>query len=191
MKVYNYILLFMLSGLILSCSTVKVTTDQDKTTDFSQFKTYSFLGWQEDSDKILSDFDKKRLHDAFKEELVKRNLNYVEKGGDMAISLFIVVSKETSTTAYTNYYGSSFGGRYGRYNRYGYGWGSGYATTTFSENDYLKGTLVMDVFDEQSGDQIWQAIGIGTIQEDPEKREKSIPKTIAALMKKFPITPLE
>ena len=71
-------------------------------------------------------------------------------------------------------------------NEYGGGWG-GSSTTSYSENDYLKGTLVMDAFDEESGEQIWQGVAKATVQEKPEKREKSIPKTIAALMKKFPV----
>jgi hypothetical protein len=93
------------------------------------------------------------------------------------------VTQESSTTAYTNYYGGS-GYRYGRRGR---GWGNGYSTTTFTENDYLKGTLVMDVFDGESQELIWQAVATGTIKEKPEKREKSIPKTVSKLMKKFPI----
>ncbi len=177
-----------LCALMLSCSSVKVTTDSSKTTDFSNFKTFSFLGWQNESVKILNEFDKTRLRDAFKAEFQKRNLTMVESGGDMAISLYIVVTKETSVTAYTNHYGGAgYGGRYRRGGYYGgYGWG-GSSTTTYSENDYLKGTLVMDVFDETSGDQIWQGIATGTISEKPEKREKSIPKSVAALMNKFPV----
>ena len=49
----------------------------------------------------------------------------------------------------------------------------------------------MDVFDEASGDQIWQAVAAKTITENPDKREKSIPKVVAALMKEFPIEPVE
>ena len=55
----------------------------------------------------------------------------------------------------------------------------------------MKGTMVMDVFDEKSGDQIWQGVAAGTVPEKPEKREKSIPKTVAALMKKFPVNASE
>jgi len=183
MKIGSLGFIVLVGGLLLNCSSIKVTSDSEKTTDFSQYKTYSFLGWQNDSDKIMNDFDKKRMHDAFKSEFQSRNLKFVEKGGDMSISLFIVINKETSVTAYTNYYG---GGGYGRYRRYGGGWG-GSTSTSYSENDYLKGTLVMDAFDEQSGEQIWQGVAAGTVQEKPEKREKSIPKTVAALMKKFPV----
>lgn len=183
MKHFTILLITILGAFLLNCSSVKVTTDSEKSTDFNQYKSYSFLGWQNDSDKILNDFDKKRMRDAFKEEFKNRNLKFQESGGDMTISLFIVVSKETSITSYTNYYG---GGGYGRYRRYGGGWG-GSASTSYSENDYLKGTMVMDVFDEKSGDQIWQGVATKTVEEKPEKRDKSIPYTIKALMKKFPI----
>jgi len=184
----NYLIPVLSLALILSsCSSVKVTTDQAKDADFSQYKTYSFLGWQKDSDKIMNDMDKTRMHDAFKKEFAVRGLEYVSEGADMAISLYLVVNQETSTTAYTNYYG----GYGGRYSRYGSGWGGGYASTTYSESDYLKGTLVMDTFDEKSGKQVWQGIATSTVQENPQKREKSIPLNVAALMKEFPIAPKE
>ena len=189
-KIYVFPVL-LLAIFLSSCASVKVTSDQGKDTDFSLYKTYSFLGWQDNSDAIINDFDKKRLHDAFKTELESRGLQLVSEGADMAISLYFVVSQETSTTAYTNYNG----GYGGRYSRYGYGWGGGYgggsSSTTYTENDYLKGTLVMDVFDEKSGQEIWQGIATGTIQEKPEKREKSIPRGVSSLMKKFPIAPVE
>lgn len=187
MKNLTYAIALLFTGLFLSCSSVKVTTDSEKSTDFSKYKTFSFLGWQKDSDKILNDFDKRRMRDAFKAEFQKRELKFVESGGDMAIQLYLVVSQEKSVTAYTNHYG---GGGYGRYRRYGgYGWGS--STTSYSENDYLKGTMVMDVFDEASGDQIWQGVAVKTVEEKPEKREKSIPYAVSALMKKFPIKPVK
>lgn len=168
---------------IVSCSPVKVLTDQDATVDFSNYNTYNFLGWQDNSDKILSDMDKKRIHEAFKREFEARGLQLVEADGEMAVSLFIVVDSKTSITAYTDYSMNRIGGYY-RYNR---GWGHGYATTSYSQNDYLEGTLVVDVFDGTTKKQVWQGIATGTINENPQKREKSIPKKIAALMKKFPV----
>jgi len=179
------ILPVLVAILLSSCSTVKVVTDMDKSIDFSKYETYSFLGWQDNSDKILSDFDQKRLRDAFKSEFKSRGLEYVEENGDMAVSLFIVVDQKTSTTAYTNYYG---GGGYG-YGRYRGGWGGGYASTSYSESDYMEGTLVLDVFDGQSKDQVWQGIATGTVAENPERREKSIPKSVSELMSKFPVQP--
>ena len=101
----------------------------------------------------------------------------------MDITLFIVVDQKTSVTAYTNYYGGGYGG----YHRYGGGWGGGYANTTYSENDYLEGTLVMDVFDGESKKQIWQGVARKTVTENPQKRSENIPKAIGLLMNKFPV----
>ena len=91
--------LFFLSSVMLtllstSCSSVKVVTDIDKTVDFTKFNTYSFLGWEKNSDASLSEFDKKRIKDSFRTELKARGLNYVEENGDMEISLFIVVDQK-------------------------------------------------------------------------------------------------
>ena len=174
---------------IVSCSSVKVTSDYEKTTDFSKYKTATFLGWQEEINNVIGELDQNRFRDAFKAELAKRSIDIVDEGGDMAIVLFVVSDQKTSTTAYTNYYGGGRG--YGRYHRGGRGWGAGYSSTTYSENDYTQGTMVVDVYDNTSGDMVWQGVGTGTVQEKPEKREKSIPKGVAAIMKEFPIAPTE
>ena len=165
----------------------KVKVDYDKEVDFSKYKTYTFLGWQDDIDKVLNDFDKKRIKDAFKEQMDMRNLEQMESGGDMTLTLYLVIDQKTSITGYTNYYGGAGRG----YRRGGWGWGAGHSTTNYTENDYLEGTMVLDMFDGESKDQIWQAVGVGTVQEKPEKREKSIPKSVNKLMKKFPIKPVK
>ena len=165
----------------------KVKVDLDKTIDFSKYKTYKFLGWQDDIDQKVNDFDKKRLRDAFKNEMDIRNLEMAEDNADIAISMYLVIDQKTSITGYTNYTGGVGGG----YRRGGWGWGMGSSTTSYSENDYLEGTMVVDVYDTESKNLIWQATGVGTVTEKPEKREKSIPKTVSKMMKKFPIQPVK
>ena len=184
--------LFLLTlGLILIFSAnllaQKVKVDFDKEVDFSKYKTYTFLTWQDDIDQLMNDFDKKRIRDAFKEQMDMRELEMVESGADMTLSLYLVIDQKTSVTGYTNYYGGAGMG----YRRGGMGWGMGHSTTNYTENDYLEGTMVLDVFDGKSKDQIWQAVGVGTVTEKPEKREKSIPKSVKKLMKKFPIEPVK
>lgn len=163
----------------------KVTADLDKSADFTKYSNYKFLGWQDDSDKLINELDQRRIRDAFKSELSARALTYDENSTDIAISLFFVTENKTSTTAYTDYYG----GGYGRYRRGAWGWGGGYANTTYTENDYVQGTLVMDVYDEEAGSLIWQGVISGAVNDNPQKREKSIPKAIRKLMKKYPVKP--
>ena len=179
-------LIINLGLLLISSYSIaqKVNTDYDKKADFTAYTSVSFLGWQDDI--TLNDFDKKRYTDAFKEEFEKRKLTLVESGADMTIALYVVVAQKTSTTAYTNYYGGGAGRGYRRGGRGG--WGGGSSSTSYSESDYLEGTLVMDLFDGESKEQIWQAVATKTVSEKPEKREKSIPKGVKKIMKKFPIS---
>jgi hypothetical protein len=185
MKIFRTLTLGLFFGILASCSSVKVVTDMDQSVDFSKYSTYSFLGWQANSDEILNDFDRKRIRDAFIKEFEARGMTYTAENGDVDVSLFIVVDQKTTTTAYTNYYGGMYGGYY----RYRGGWGYGHASTTYSESDYLEGTLVMDVFDGESKKQVWQGVATSTVTENPEKREKTIPAKIGALMDKFPVQP--
>jgi hypothetical protein len=178
------ILTFFLAS---SCSTLKVTSDFDSTTDFSGYKTYSYLGWSDDSEKILNRFDKERIEKAFAEEFGKRGMSYVEEGGDIMVSLFIVVDQKTATTAYTDYYGGYGGYRYSM----PWGWGGGYSTTRYHEYDYLFGTLVCDVFDSKEKALIWQGVGAGTVNEDPQKRERNIPLAVAKIMAQYPVKPVK
>jgi len=174
------VLMFLVCLMILPQAMSQVKSDYDKSTDFSQYQTYSFEGWEKNSDQILTEFDKKRITDALKEEFASRGMSLVESNGDAAITLFIVVDQKTSTTAYTNYNGGlGYGGRWG--------WGMGSATTTYSENDYNEGTLVVDMYDGEEKNLVWQGVLTTVVNEKPEKREKSIPKKMKKLMKSYPV----
>lgn len=191
MKYQNIILL--LSFIFLgACSSITVKSDYDKEADFSKYKTFEYYGWAEESDKILNRFDKERIESAFGDEFDKRGLKYVKDGGDMVVSLYIVVDQKTSTTAHTNHnnmggYGYGGGGWYGGYG----GMGMGSSTTTYSESDYLVGTLVVDIFDKAEKKMIWQSVGSKTVDDNPNTREKNSGKVAAAIMKPFPIKPIK
>ena len=87
--------------LVSGCSSIKVISDKDSTVDFSQFKTFEYFGWADESDKILNRFDKERIEKAFGIEFGKRGLTYVDSGGDVIVTLFIVAEQKTKTTATT------------------------------------------------------------------------------------------
>ena len=177
-------------ALSFSATAQSVTYDYDKDTDFSQFKTYSFGGWQDDSDKVINDIDKTRLLQSFKSQFTQRGMEYVLADADVYVTLYIVVDNKTSTTAYTNYQGMGgvgmYGYGYGMGFRPGWGWGSGYATTTYSEDDYQEGTLVVDVYDTKTKKLVWQASAQQVVK-SAQKRAKSIPKAVTKIMKKYPV----
>jgi hypothetical protein len=182
--------IIIIALFINSCSSLKTNYDYDKSVDFSQYESFEYYGWAENSDNILNDLEKKRIEGAFAEEFFKRGLELVRNDGDMVVSLFIVVDQKTSKTAYTNHYGGGpymYGAGWGWYG--GYGAYGGMSTTTYTESDYLEGTLIVDVFDKESKKLIWQGTAQKVIEENPQKRAQNIPKVAAALMRKFPIEP--
>lgn len=186
----NQVLTLIVVLILASCSGIQVTSDYDKSVDFSKFKTYSYFGWTEESDQILNRFDKERIENAFGAEFDKRNLKFVEKNGDIIVSLFIVVEQKTSKTAYTNHFNTGGLGYYDYDYGYDVGWGGmgmGTSTTRFQETDYEVGTLVCDVFSSEAKKLVWQGIGKGTVDDNPQSNDKGIPKAVAAIMKEFPI----
>ena len=184
-------ILFISIALLVfsSCSSVKFTADYDGDVDFTKFKTLSYYGWTEESDKILNKFEKERIEKAFGDEFEKRGFTLAERDGDIIVSLFIVVDQKKGATAYTNHYGG--GGPYGYYGGYGYGagwgWGMGYSSTSYSEYDYYVGTLVCDIFDSKTKKLIWQGVVTGEIDDNPKTREKNTPRVVKELMKKYPV----
>ena len=187
------ILFFSLAAIMIvsSCSSLTVTSDYDKSVDFTQYKTYSYYGWADNSDKILTPFDKERIEKAFADEFNKRGLSFQKEGGDIVVALYIVTEQKQQTTATTTGVGGMYGG-YGGYYGYGpgWGWGGGMASTTYDTYDYTVGTLVCDVFDAKEKKLVWEGVGQGTVDDNPQSREENTPKTIAKIMAQYPVQPI-
>lgn len=187
--------LFGLAGLIFllnACSGVKVTSDYDKTVDFTKYKTYEYYGWSQDSDKLLNRFDKERIEKAFGDEFTKRGMKYVKSGGDLIVTLYIVTEQKQQTTATTTGVGGTYGGYgYGGYAGYGpgWGWGGGMATTSYNTYNYTDGTLVIDVYDAAEKKLVWESAGVKTINESTNGREERIANSVKQIMKPYPVAP--
>lgn len=188
------LILGMVFLLFNSCSSIKVMSDFDESVDFSQYKTYEFHGWAKESDKLINDYDKRRIQSAFANEFAKRGLKYQPLGGgDLVVSLFIVIEQRSRTTAHTNYMGApGYGGFYGGLYGYGpgWGWGVGY-TTTIDTYEYGVGTLVCDVYDKKEEKLIWEGVANATVDGNSASRDKGIPKAVAAIMATYPVPVLE
>jgi hypothetical protein len=181
-------ILTMAALFLYGCSGITVTSDVDKSVDFSQFKTFEFYGWAKNSDKLLNDIDKRRIETAFGDEFKKRGLTYVEEGGDLVVALYIVTEQKQETTATTTGIGMGYGGYYGYGPRWG--WGGGMATTTYNTYDYTVGTLICDVFHKADEKLIWEGTGSGTVDSDPSSRDENIPKAVAKIMSNYPVPPI-
>ncbi len=182
---------FIILLLFSSCTGVKISNNRDKTVDFEEFKTYSFFSWDKQNDEVVNEYDKLTILGAIKNEMNKRGYKYVEEGGDLIISVFVIVQEETSYQAYNHHFGG--GWNYGYAGYYGYGWGVGYVGPAYNptvvSTSYNKGTLIIDIFRHSDKVQIWQGIASGEVTDNLNKRDRRLPMTISQVFRRFPVTP--
>jgi hypothetical protein len=70
---------------------------------------------------------------------------------------------------------------------YGYrGWGGGMGTATTTVNEYLVGTLVVDIFDGKSKNLVWRGIAQDELSDKADKNAKKRAKAMEKLFKDFP-----
>lgn len=185
--IFSIIIAFAFS----SCST-KITSHKDTEIDISKSKTYSFYGWTEVNDMV--EVDKIAIEKSIANELQSRGLTYKETGGDLIISFILVIDKGSTTNRYSTYYGH---GPYGFYQP-SWGWGMGYGYNQMSnsgvpypENSFLKGTLVIDVFDINTKKLAWQGVVSKAIDTENKnknkKRSENRDKLAKKVMKTFPM----
>lgn len=173
--------------LLASCSSLKISSDHDSSVDFTQYKTYSFYGWVDDSDQDISVFDKKRIEKAFKDEFDSRHLTYKAEGGDIIVALYIVANTKTKTSATTVSVGVGYGGYYG-YGP-GWGWGNGYSSTAINDYNYTEGTLICDVYDKAKEELIWEGVATRSMERPIQDKDKMVNYVVKQLMSRYPIPP--
>jgi hypothetical protein len=162
-----------------SCTSVKVTTDYDKSVDFSKYKTYTIYKLTTNGESI-SDLNKDRIINAIKAEMARKGFTEAETDPDLLVHATTALISKKNVTATTNYY------RYNSYYR-PYSWGPNYGgTVTYNEYNYKEGTLIIDILDANSKKLIWQGIGDKEIDKPSKDIDKKINEAVAGIMDDFP-----
>jgi len=190
MRTISFLFLLVFGLMISSCSTVKVTASKDEKADFDTPKTFSMYPWDRQNDSIVSPIDKQTINNAIKEEMTSRGYKYVETGGDLTISVFVILNRKTAVTAYTDHYGPGY-----YYSPYVYGpyypYGGGYSRTTYEQHDYIEGTLLIDVLNTKEKKVIWQGKAVGEVKPHVADRSKNLNSTIHKMFTLYPKKPLK
>lgn len=167
--------------VLFGCSDLKVTSDYDKEVNFDDYDSFLILPWIQ-GDTLINRFDKARVVNAVKTQMMNHGHAYDETTPKLVVSLFLKLDNRTTTTAYTGHYG---GYGYG-YGYPGWGWGGGMSSTTYSDYHYTVGALVIDVYDAKTKNLVWQGVGAGTVDDNPQSREQRVPRNISSIFKKYP-----
>jgi hypothetical protein len=146
-----------------------VKTDYDRTTDFSQYKTYSWEKVQT-QDPLWVD----RIKSAVNAEMSTKGFVEVASGGDVSV---IAVEMTTTQRSLNTFYDGLGGG-------WRFGGGFGDATTTV--DTYKVGTLVVDLFDAKTKKLMWRGSASDTLSDKSDKNIKNLDKGVQKLFDHFP-----
>ncbi len=163
--------------LLAACSSIKVTSDYDGNVDFSKYKTYEFTN--EAKAFPIQELDRARVLAAIEREMAAKGFTKSESSPDILIDLQMKLEqKQTATATNTGGYGA-----------YRYGWGGGYGGTTHvNVENYVDGTLFINMVDRSTEKLVWQGRGTKTLAENPsaEKKEQNINYGIKQIYTQYP-----
>ena len=159
----------LLSFLLVSCISVRVSSDYDKSIDFAKYKTYAF--YKKGIDELeINDLDKRRIMDAIKNQLENKGMTF-SKTPDIYVNLLI-----TNRDKAQIYLG----------NPYYFGWYSyPYWDRSFVEN-YRESSLFIDIIDSEKKQLVWQGKGTRIVPENISEKAKVIDQTIQNIMTRYP-----
>src|SRR5690606_40369597 len=114
MKFYTFLLMIVAGIFLNSCSTVRVTYDYDRATDFNTYKTYNFH--QKGIDKLeLNDLDKRRILNAIDAQMTAKGFAKTDASPDLYIN--VLASSKEKINIDNGYYGGYWGPYYGEIGR--------------------------------------------------------------------------
>lgn len=180
MKFFVRVLLMLTVTLSLAgcASGPKVTSDYDSSANFSAYRSFGFyqpLGTDQAGYESLVT---QTLKSAVRQEMESRGYTYAETGADLLVNFNAHLAQKTDvsqTPATPMYYG---------YRRGFYGGWGGYETRV---DQYVEGTLNIDMVDAQRKQLVWEGVAVGRVtKKTQEDRSAAIRAAVAEIFAKYP-----
>jgi len=187
MKLLKVSLSVAFFGLLLACSSVTVSTDHDKNTDFVNLKTYQWIAETTVTNKSMIKVDAimdARIRNTINKQLALQGYKEVKGTADLHLNYSVLAEDKTDIRTYQTYGGYS--ARWGYRGGYGYRGMGGYSDTVVRQ--YKSGTLVIDFVDPKTNKLIWRGLGSERIpsERNPENMDKLVSEVVESVLKKFP-----
>ena len=175
MKKISFLILAM--SFIMSCDSIRVTSDFNENIEFSDLKTYAFS--KKGIDKVkMNDIDKKRILKAIDIELYNKGFRKSSIEPDFIINFFTQTNQKVDFYPSNNYYGYAV--PYGGMGVYAGSW-------YLNSFKYNEGVLFIDIVDNNKNELVWQGIGKGYIYTDnADKKSEKIKAMVNKILLQFP-----
>lgn len=167
------IMILLVIVCVLSCSTVRVNYDFDKTVDFTNYSTYNYYPEMQTG---LSDLDSKRLFNAIDSTMQMRGILLSEEP-----DFYINIQSESFATPNNSTVGVGVGGTSGNV-------GGGVSIGVPLGGSNLEREIIFDLVDSQKDALFWQAISLSNFSENnsPGTRERKLNEIVTKVFSKYP-----
>jgi hypothetical protein len=184
MRIARALLVCAAAGTFLACSSSRVQTDFDRNADFSAYSTFAWYealannGPPQGPSQIVDG----RIRRAIAENLQAKGLGLVESGEpDLTVTYY--ASLNSQLQFHTTGWGYGTGWGWGPYWSYGYGFWSGWTTTTV--HTYHEGTIIVDIIDRAENQLVWRGVTTRVLGKNSHSDEK-IDQAMAKVFADFP-----
>jgi hypothetical protein len=175
--------IFLISGLLSSCSSIIVSHDYDHNAPFSQYSNYALIPKdpsREADPRANNDLLNNTFNSAISRELQKKGFIGDTENADLLISYSFTIRPKMDLMNINAQVGFS----YGSYFRYG---GMGSKTCT-DISEFDQGILVIDIRDAKTNSLVWRGTGsdIVSIHADINEISNQANSIASKILKKFP-----
>jgi len=168
----------MLIPLFMGCaSTMTISSDYERETDFSGYHTYAWLPIPEQKDpRLNSEILHSRITNAVEKTLSNRGFaRQVSETPDFRIGYHVALRDKLSVGFVNDYYG---------YDHRGFSGNSSYSFAT----EYEEGTLILDIVDAKTNRLIWRGSASAEVSpsDSAKTREKRINEAVQRILSNYP-----
>ena len=168
----------MVVGLLAGCSTMTVVTDYSESADFSRFKTFQY----KETDMTIADTNPlahRRIVDTIRQEMIANGLTEVDSDPDVYVTYYGKVKEQIILNS------TNMGYHYGSHWRWGGAVGRPTFPTTIATT-YLRGTLVIDIWEAEQKELVWRGVVSDAVSGNPDRDTARINRGISSAFERFP-----
>ena len=173
-----------LLAMMASCASFNTGSHHDPTTNFASYESFGWIGEDPyivgDRSALVSPLAVEQIKTAIRTELERKGYAYMEDGAnaDFVVSFTVGTRDEIRIDSYP----AGYRGAWGWHVPYSY-----YYYHDVSAHSYTRGTLGIDIFDNESGKPVWHGWAEKTVT-DSDRRDpsESIEEGVRLIFAEFP-----
>ncbi len=176
-------ILLLAITVLQACSGLTIESDWDRSVNFSEFKTFSFM--KENEQQINRIIDE-RVRAAIVENFTSIGLRQVDSSekADLVIGFHVIIDDRTTYfRVYNTWHNHGFSS-----SRHHWHYSPMVVGSTTTQFHYRVGTLIIAAFQERGKELVWESTGSRTINEsnNPERNEQRINDVVQRMLRNFP-----